>query len=612
MYSSLSVLDLLNLPLDKPLLVELWTNMEMLQSNMQVSPYTMLWIQAWLMGSFRRQQGFFNFNKVGKDSVYLMVQFLGYETYTTFAFKLTKSWNVGDIYLSASAFALDQIEVTGREMTSLYKLDKQVYDAGQFETIQGGSASDILGNLPSININSFGEISVRGTTGFLVMINGRPLQTDPLTILNQFPANAIEDIEIITTPSAKYDPDGNAGIINIKTKRINTDGIFLSTNGLIGLPSIEGYDNARNTPRFGGDITLNFKNGKWEIASGLDYRRYDISGRREGYVNTYLNEILTEFPSDGERSFDEENYSARLSTVFTPDDRQSFTAGFYFGKRTKERTADILYNNQQRTLIPTNQFLDPEAYFELFQQNGSVFNGGEIQNTLTYFNENLRVRRGDFIIGSLAYQYQFPNEASLNISALYERTQLGGPTDNVNLDFPNTSSIRQLQFNTNDNPLDGYRFQIDYSQPIGGTKLETGYQFRYLKHPGEFDYLDRDLDNNVWIVNPLFTNGIELRRSIHSIYGQASGQIKRLSYTGGLRLEYFDREVEIEQPANTFLLDQFNIFPSLSVSYDVGNDWKLKGGYSRRIERTTTFKMTPFPEREHSETLEQGRCRVVA
>ena len=555
--------------------------------------------------------GVFQFNKVPKDSVFIKAQFIGYQQYISKSIFVKRTMNIGDIYLSVSAIALDQVEVTGKEMTAVYKLDKQVFDAKQFQNVQGGSASDILGNLPSVSLNSFGEIIVRGTSGFMVMINGRPLQTDPMTILSQLPANAIQDIEIITTPSAKYDPDGNAGIINIKTKRNTTDGVFLLANALVGLPSIEDYDNTNNAPRYGADITLNYKKRKWELASGLDYRRYDISGRREGYVNTYLSNVLTEFPSDGERSFDEENYSARLSAVFTPNESHTFSAGFYVGKRTKERTADILYNNQQRTFIPSNQFLGPEAYFDLYEQTGQVLGAGEVLNSLTYFNENLRVRRGDFVIGSLSYSIAFPNDANLSVSALYERTQLGGPTDNVNLDFPNVSSIRQLQFNTNDNPLDGYRFQIDYERALGATKIETGYQFRYLKHPGDFDYFDRDLENDLWVVNPLFTNSIELRRSIHSLYGQATGKLDKLSYTGGLRLEYFDREVDIAQPANTFLLDQFNVFPSLNVSYDLENDWKVKGGYSRRIERTTTFKMTPFPEREHSETLEQGDAELL-
>ena len=555
--------------------------------------------------------GAFEFKNIEAASVYLIAQFLGYEAYSSDVFQINKNVDLGDIILSINAANLSEVEIAGKAITSVHQLDRQVYDAGQFQNARGGSARDVLGNLPSISINSFGEISVRGATGFLVMINGKPVQSEPAVVLNQLAANSIEDIEIITAPSAKYDPDGNAGIINILTKQSIVDGLYFSSNVLLGLPSIEDYDNANNTPRYGADITLNYKKGKWDLSGALDYRRYDISGRREGYVNTYIDNVLTEFPSNGERSFDEENYSARFSAIFSPTKNQSITTSFYAGKRTKERTADILYLNQQRQLIPSDEFLDTETYFDLYNQSNEVFSGGNLINTLTYFNENLRVRKGDFLIGSLDYSIQFRDESKLSLSGLYERTNLGGPTDNANLEWPNTSIIRQLQFNTNDNPLDGIRFQVDFAKQLGKINWESGYQYRFLNHPGDFDYFDRDLDNNTWIENPLFTNRIDLTREIHSIYSQISGSGGRFKYSGGLRLEYFDRKVEIERPDETFLLDQFNVFPSFNLSYDLGQDWLIKGGYSRRIERTTTFKMTPFPEREHSETLEQGDAELL-
>ncbi len=566
---------------------------------------------AMLYGEITDANGNFEFTKIKENSVYLSVRFLGYKAHQSEVFQPINQTDLGNISLGISAGVLEEVEVTGKAITSLQKLDKQVYDAGQFQMAQGGTATDVLSNLPSISINALGEISVRGTTGFLVMINGKPVQTDPAVILGQLPANAIEDIEIITAPSAKYDPDGNAGIINITTKQGSTDGLFVIANILVGLPSIERYDAKERAQRFGGDVTINYKKGKLEWSAGLDYKRNDLTGRREGYVNTYVGEVLTEFPSDGERSFDKENYSGRFSAIYTPDNRQTIGASFYAGKRTKYRTADILYLNQQRAIIPINDFQGTEAYWDLYQQNGAVIGGKEVLNTNTFYNENLRVRKGDFLIGALDYILKFEEDASLKISGLYERTILGGPTDNVSLNWPNTSDVLQKQFNDNDNPLDGFRFQLDYAKKVGTTKWETGYQYRYLKHPGDFVYQDLDLATNTWIENPLFTNSIELKRTIHSVYSQVSGESGKLAYTAGLRLEYFDRTVDIARPDETYELDKLNLFPSVNLKYDLGNEWAAKAGYSRRIERTTTFKMTPFPEREHSETLEQGDAELL-
>lgn len=565
---------------------------------------------ALIAGVVTDVEGRFSMKQASKGIVFCEIQFLGYQTYRSAAFQVGTNIDLGTISLGVNTNVLNEVEVLGREITSLYKLDKQVFQANQFQNAQGGNATDVLRNLPSITVNANGEISVRGTTGFILMLNGKPVQSEPSVLLNQIAANSIDDIEIITAPSAKYDPDGKAGIINIKTRQGTLDGLFVNLNTQIGLPSIEPYDNTKAARRGNADLTVNYKQGRWDWSFGADYRRNDVSGRRVGYVNTYQNDILTEFPSYGERSFDRESYTGRVSMNYQVNEKQNLGAAFYAGKRTQFRTADILYDNQRRARIPANDFLGTEAYWDLYQNNNDVFGGGELVNQITYFNSNLRVRRGDFLIGALDYDFKIGQNSQLKLSALYERTVLGGPTDNINTDFPNTQDTLQLQFNTNDNPLEGLRLQADFSTKLGELTFESGYQFRYLKHPGDFIYLDRNFDTNEFEENPLFTNSIELRRGIHALYGQISGKQGKLSYTAGLRLEYFNREVDIEVPQNTFTLEQVNPFPSLNLQYDLGNGLFLNGAYSRRIQRTTTFKMTPFPEREHSETLEQGDAEL--
>lgn len=565
---------------------------------------------ALLAGLVTDSSGLFILQVKPSDQAYLIAQFLGYEPFTSDIFSLAASLDLEQITLGVNSTFLTEVQVTGKQVTNLHRLDKQIFKADQFESAKGGNATDVLRNLPAIAVNAEGEITVRGATGFILMIDGKPVQSSPSTILNQMAANAIEDVEVITAPSAKYDPDGKAGIINIKTRKGSLDGFFLMTNFQTGLPSIEPYDNSQPAKRYNADLTVNYKKDKWDLSAGIDYKRDDISGRRVGYVNTYLDEVFTEFPSNGERSFDRENYSGRLSALFSPDNRQSIGAGLYAGKRTQYRTADILYQDQQRTRLSASNFRNPEYYWTLFQQSQQVFSDGEMITTLDYFNENLRVRKGDFLLGSLDYSLRFSDSSDLKISALYERTILGGPTDNINLGYPNIRDTLQLQYNDNDNPLDGFRLQLDYTRRLNSLEWESGYQFRFLKHPGDFIYLDRDFDSNQWMINPEFTNRIALRRSIHSIYSQIKGSIENLSYTAGLRLEYFDRRVGLNVPDTTYLLDQLNLFPSLNIQYKLLNNLLIKGGYSRRIERTTTFALTPFPEREHSETLEQGDAEL--
>lgn len=557
--------------------------------------------------------GQFVLSNIKKGTYYLQVRFLGYEPFiqSPLSISSNKALDIGRIGLSPTARLLDEIEISGRKSRSFHKIDRQVYDAGQFQQAQGGSATDVLKNLPGVSVDAQGGISLRGSQGFMVMMDGRQVQTDAATLLSQLPANAIENIEILTTPSAKYDPDGKAGIINITTRKGATDGFYMQINGLLGLPSIEPYGNAEASRRFGGDLTVNLKQGKWDLSAGLDYRRNDLAGQRIGYVNTYVDEVLTEYPSNGERSFDKYQYSGRFSAVYKPKDNQQIGFNFFAGDRTQYRTADILYNPQQRSRVPLSRFSGAESYWDLFNGLGNVLLGSEIVNSRTYYNENLRVREGDFLIGGLDYSIKLDERSTLKLSALYERTKLGGPTDNAVLSWPNIADTLQFQYNTNDNPLEGIRLKADFSRKLGEVNWESGYQYRYLSHPGDFLYLDRDFENDRFVENPEFTNRIELTRQIHGLYTQFSGKKGKLQYSAGLRIEYMDRQVNLAKPDTTYLYQIVQPFPTLSLQYDLGKNWIAKGGYSRRIQRTTTFKMTPFPEREHNETLEQGDAELL-
>ena len=542
--------------------------------------------------------------------ILLRASFIGYEP----AYReLTEGEATGSpirFHLRTGAQLLREVEVTGKALTDVHRLDRQAFDAEQFRNAQGGTATDVLRNLPAVSVGALGEISVRGSTGFLLMIDGKPVQTDPATVLDQLPANAITKVELITTPGAKYDPDGQAGIINITTTGADLRGWSVTGNLNYGLPAVRDFGSAAPQRRYAADVGVNYRDARWDVGAGLSYQREDDGGLRVGYVNTLLGNRLTELPSVGERSHDRENYSGRLSVGYTPDRHRSLRANLFAGKRTVFRTADILYRNQRRALVDPAALPDLEALYDDFLATGDVSERGEELDRRTFFNENLRVRRGDFFIASLDYERSWDDgDRALSVSSLYESTLLGGPTDNLILDYPELSDTLQYQYNTNDNPLDGYRFNVDYRSRLGAATWESGYQFRYLRHPGDFLYLDRTDEGLV--INPEFTNGILLRRDVHSLYSQLSGGTERLEYSAGLRLEYFDRSVALDRPDTTYRLDRLSLYPSANLKYALAEGWSLKAGYSRRIDRTTTFKMTPFPEREHNETLEQGDAELL-
>ena len=292
----------------------------------------------------------------------------------------------------------------------------------------------------------------------------------------------------------------------------------------------------------------------------------------------------TFLPSDGERSFDEVTYNGRFHIEYTPNESDTYSLGFFAGQRTKERLADIVYYD--------NHSISP-------------IGSNNRQYTLAYYNHNLRIRKGDFALGSFDYSHQFENTSKISASILYEYTFLGGPTENDNVGFPDNTIIYQKEYNTNDNPLYGTRFNIDYLwKPFSFGTLEMGYQFRDLDHTGKFVY-ERD-----GIEVPQFSSDVSLKRSIHSGYAQVSGMKNKWNYATGIRLESMDREykevLKSDTNENVYEYDFIKLFPSASLQYKINNKTNIKTAYSKRIERTTTFKMNSFAEREHSEVFEQG------
>ena len=468
----------------------------------------------------------------------------------------------------------------------VHKIDRQVFDTKKYQNAEGGNAVDVIKNLPSVTVDGQGDISVRGSKGFTVLVNGKPTQGDAASILAQLPANALETIELITAPSAKYDPEGKGGILNIKTKKGATNGTFAQVNVRGGFPSIEPYDTKVAAQRYGIDATVNKRTDKWNISLGASYQRNDKTGRREGDMFiVYQAENKTTFlPSDGERSFDEVSYNGRFNVDFTPNENDEFSLGFFAGKHTKERLADIVY-------------YDNHAVSPIGTENRLY--------TFEYYNHNLRIRKGDFALGSFDYAHKFNDDSKLSTSILYEYTFLGGPTVNDNLGHPDNSIIYQQEYNTNDNPLYGTRFNLDYAwKPFTFGTLETGYQYRDIDHTGEFVY---ERDGNLV---PEFSSDIQLKRAIHAGYAQLTGKKNNWDYNAGVRLESMDRtyteSLKSETTPNVYEYDFVKLFPSASVQYAVNDKTNIKAAYSKRVERTTTLKMNSFAEREHSEVFEQG------
>lgn len=539
---------------------------------------------ALVAGSVSDANGKFEIKKIVPGRYDLKITFLGYETKVISNLVITDAGlNTGVIHIAPMSSMLQEIGISGQASKNLNKIDKQQYNAAQFEAARGGSAIDVIKNLPSVTVNSQGEISMRGAMGFMVLLNGKPVLADVQTVLTQLPANAIDRVELITAPSAKYDPDGRSGIINIITKKGTADHLSLTINAQGGLPSTTDYGNQEKPRRFGGDMAMAFKKGKWDISAGANYTRNDNEGYREGdvYTKNFDNNTITRFPSNGERSFDRYNYAGRASFSFTPDSNNTISAGFYTGRRYQSRLADLLYHNTTSDLTT-----------------------GALLHSATYFNSNLQRKEGSFNLGNLDFTHTFSNKSTLSASVQYEHDNLHGGTLNRNLQYPNTKDTIQFVNNPYRRPISAFRAKLDLSTPIGTGKLESGLQYRYDTQDGTFDYIVTPATSQPDIDQ--FKGTIHAVNKIYSAYSQYAGKSRALEYNAGLRYEYAERAVHLSYDIPPHILNLSNLFPSANILYHFSGSWSGKAGYSRRVQRTSNLELNPIPEREHSETLEEG------
>lgn len=538
-----------------------------------------------IKGIIANENGVFEFTGLNEADYRINIQYVGYQTkHINISLNRSNSpLNLGNIPLSPLNQTLESVVVSGEKPKVIATLEKQTFKADQFDVAKGGTATDVLKNIPSIMVNAEGELSMRGSKGFLILINGKPTQVDAATILSQIAANTIENIEMITAPSAKYDADGKAGIINIITKRGTNEGWSLSTNVQYGMPRIKAYENETEPIRQGIDLSTTFQKGKWDITTSFNYLKNDIAGRREGDVNTTINNTFTSFPSQGERSLKRDNIGFRSSILFTPSKNDEILVGMYFGKRDQYRQADIKYTNTKYD-VNTNTIIGKS----------------------NYFNANLVLKSGTFNVYNLDYTHRFQDKSSINISGLYEYAMLEGYTKNRNLRASNFADTLQYTLNTGENPLDAYRIKIDYEKAMGIGKMTVGYQYRNQVQKGIFNYFEKIGNGGQLIINPNFSAQIQVLNIIHGAYVQYGGTYKKFEFSTGLRYENAFREFTANKGTSNSILELSNLFPSANLLYNLHDDLRIKLAYSKRVQRSTNNELNPYPEREHSETLEQG------
>ena len=493
----------------------------------------------------------------------ISVEYISYTTKTYNNKNISKTIDLGTVSLSPNVEALDQVEIIAEKTTVELRLDKKIYNVGRDLTVRGGTVSDVLDNVPSVSVDVEGNVALRGNDDVRILINGKPsglVGLNSTEALRQLPAEAIERVEVITSPSARYDAEGTAGILNIILRRSKIQGLngAVTVNG--GYPTQAGISG-----------NINFRTGDVNIFNTTSYNYRDIPGNSRTDTDFFAtdNRVIEE------RDFDRlrKGLNSNFGVEWYVNETSTITASVQVRDSDNEsETINIIREfDASNSLTNTTTRRDPE-----FEDDNTV------QYTLDYD------KQFDSTDHRLTLNFQVESTSELEESLIQQ--------DGINAEDVSTQEDQDRIF-----------LQGDYVFPAGEkSQVELGYQGRFLTLDTDYVVAFNDGTGN-FIVDQNLSNNLIYKEFVNSAYTQFGSQIKeKFNFLLGLRME--NSRITIDQlTSNSFNKKVFtNFFPTINLSYEITEDENVTLGFNRRIRRPRSRFINPFPSRSSATNLFQG------
>ena len=514
-----------------------------------------------------------NFNIEIPEGMYTVnIEFLSFKTITLENIKIDQNKTLGTFVLEEDAHALDEVEVIAEKSTMEIRLDKKIYNVGKDMTVKGGTASDVLDNVPSVTVDADGVVSLRGNENVRILINGKPsglVGINDTEALRQFPADAIKKVEVITSPSARYDAEGTAGILNIILRQGKALGFNGSATVNAGAPAYYGFS-----------TNLNYRLDKVNFFTNIGY------SNRKSPGNAY---IYTEyFSPDVSSPFTEQitDYDRRRKNL-----NANFGLEYYFTEKASI-AGSFLYRDSDRKNIAENTT-------DAFDDN------------LDLENTNLRIededRKGKVLQYSLNFMQKFKSEGhDLSFDFQYQ--------DNNNDEFSFISNeetfpdeiTKPSEKVTSNDSQNRILLQGDYVLPIGEKQqFEAGFRTNINDLTTDYKFYNEDVDGN-FILNENVSNIFVYDENIYAVYSQYGNKFGNISALFGLRMEITDIDIKIIDEDLDSKKDYTDFFPTVNLAYEFSESENINLGYNRRIRRPRSRFINPFPSQSSKTNIFQG------
>ncbi len=490
--------------------------------------------------------------KVKPGKYHLHINFFDFEPVVFNQLQILEDKNIGKIFLTLKETkVLDEVKVITEKSSIETRLDKKIFNVGKDLITKGGSANDILNNVPSVSVNAIGTVSLRGNSSVRILINGKPSVMTQNNGLEQIPAESIERVEVITNPSAQYDAQGTSGIINIILKKNKVNGFGSSITATTGVP---------NNNSVG--VNMNYKKEKFNLFTDIRYGRISILGNDKLFRTNYENNQASSYI---DQKTDRKRHVNRFNLYFGSDyyinQNNTLTASYYYRRNTNKSEVDYLFSYLDANKNETQVITANENYNE-----PQISNQIELNYVKTF------VKKGKKITANIQYDFWNDDENEW----ITEKTQ--SPT-------PSFKTLKSRDIESSKDVV----FQSDMSFPLTEkSKIDIGLK-------GEIRRINSDYivwENAIQIDS--LTNLLHYDERIFGIYSQYSNGYKKFQYQLGLRAEHFNTgssDLKNEFRTNK---NYTKLFPTIHLTYEIKNNINLQLSYSKRIDRPSFYQLNPF------------------
>jgi outer membrane receptor protein involved in Fe transport len=509
--------------------------------------------------------GKFNFTGIGNGSYIFRGVYIGYLTYSRDTINITpkrQSVHLGIIKLSASKGVLKEVTVTAQRSQIQLGIDKKSFAVDQSLVSQGGSATDLLANVPTVQVDADGNISLRGSSNVRVLINGKPsaLTGNDLTdILQSIPASSIQTIEVITNPSSKYDAEGESGIINIVLK----DNVQRGFTG--SASATAGTHNSYNAT-----LNLAYQNKKVNVYTNYSFRRADRIGNGYSDKTTHFAngaDTLQNQIADQKYSFRGQNIRSGIDYNIDPKTTISFSDNINLRSRTRYQDGT------------TDEIGDGNLAQQVLQNNTSPGSGHNYDFNLDF--DHKYKKQDEELTADIGYStgnetdYDYLNTGYINY----------GPN----------SEYSFLQDDQTINHQHNWNLQLDYTLPLKNGKIDMGYRSTFSTNDNNY-IVDTAFNTNPFDPDPNQTNDFLYNEQVHAIYTDFQHTFGKFSIQAGLRLEDARISTQLIDSASTtpYHDDYWRLYPSLFLTEKLSDSQTLQLSYSRRVTRPRGQQISPF------------------